>query len=151
MPSSGRGGASAAARAAATAAASALGLLAVLGLGVAPVVAGCLLGGGCGFLLGGFAGGLLGLLLRAALGLFLELGGDRRVVLGAQVDLFERGAARLRPVGLELLLALEGLDLLDGDVELVRDPGVCTTLSHPPTDLVKLRTQGPATHERPVG
>ena len=54
-------------------------------------------------------------------------------------------------VGLQILLALERLDLLNGDVELVRDPCVGATLSHPPTDLVKLGTQGPATHERPVG
>ena len=90
-----------------------------------------------------------GLLLGAALGLLLELGGDRGVVLGAEVDLLGGGAGSLA-VGLQILLALERLDLLDGDVELVRDPGVGATLSHPPADLVKLRTQGPATHERPV-
>ena len=56
-----------------------------------------------------------------------------------------------REVYLEILLALERLDLLNGHVELVCDPGVGAALSHPPSDLVKLRTQGPATHERPVG
>ena len=44
-------------------------------------------------------------------------------------------------VGLQVVLALEGLDLLDGHFELVGDPGVRTSLSHPAADLVKLRTQ----------
>ena len=111
------------------------------------------LGGRGLFLLGGLACGLLGglgLLLGALGGFLLELGGDGRVVFGAQIDLFVGGSG-LGSVGLQILLSLEGLDLLDGDVELVRDPCVGTTLSHPPTDLVKLGTQGPATHERPVG
>ena len=51
-------------------------------------------------------------------------------------------------VGLQPVLALERLDLLHGHLELVRDPRVGTTLSHPPTDLVKLRTQRPAAHEQ---
>ena len=51
-------------------------------------------------------------------------------------------------VGLQAVLALERLDLLDGHLELVGDPGVGATLSHPPTDLVKLRTQRPAAHEQ---
>ena len=45
-------------------------------------------------------------------------------------------------------IALERLDLLHGHLELVSDPRVGTTLSHPPTDLVKLRTQRPAAHEQ---
>ena len=80
-------------------------------------------------------------------GFGLELGGDLRVVFRAQVDLFRSGAV-LFDVGLEALLALEGLDLLDGHFQLVRDPRVGATLSHPPADLVKLRTQGPAAHRR---
>ena len=113
--------------------------------------------GGLGGGLLGLGGGLLGLarlflraagfLLLAALGLLLELGRDRGVVLGAEVDLV--GGRGIAPVaGLQILLALERLDLLNGHVELMRDPGVGTTLSHPPTDLVKLRTQGPAAHTR---
>jgi two-component system osmolarity sensor histidine kinase EnvZ len=48
---------------------------------------------------------------------------------------------------LQKLLAQDAHDVaLDRHVELVRDPGICTTLSHPAPDLVKLRTQGPATH-----
>ena len=64
-------------------------------------------------LLGGALGGLLGelrLFLGAAGLLGLELGGDGGVVLGAQVDLF--GGAGALAVGLELVLPLEGLDLL---------------------------------------
>ena len=51
-------------------------------------------------------------------------------------------------VGLQAVLALERLDLLDGHLELVGDPRVGATLSHPPSDLVKLRTQRPAAHEQ---
>ncbi len=58
------------------------------------------------------------------------------------------GAPVVVGVGLQALLALERLDLLDGHFELVRDPRVGATLSHPPADLVKLRTQGPAAHRR---
>ena len=92
--------------------------------------------------------GPAGVLLLAPLGLLLERRGDRGVVLGAEIDLL---GGRLAAVGLEILLALEGLDLLHRDLELVRDPRVGATLSHPPSNLIKLRTQGPATHERPVG
>ena len=105
-----------------------------------------------GLLLGGLAGGLLGglgLLLGAADLLGLELRGDRGVVLGAEVDLVgDRAVGGGLAVGLQAVLALEGLDLLDGHLELVGDPGVGATLSHPPTDLVKLRTQRPAAHEQ---
>jgi hypothetical protein len=92
-------------------------------------------------------GGLLGAvpLFARASAFRLELGGDLRVVLGAQIDLLDGGAVRFAS-GSRPLLALEGLDLLDGDFELVGDPRVGTTLSHPPADLVKLRTQGPAAH-----
>ena len=102
--------------------------------------------------LGGLARGLLGglrLLLGAADLLGLELGGDRLVVGGAQVDLLGAGAlGGGLAVGLQAVLALEGLDLLDGHLELVGDPRVGATLSHPPADLVKLRTQRPAAHEQ---
>src|SRR3954471_24687256 len=131
-------------RPATAAAAGALGLLLLLSV--------VTLGGLLRF--GGLARGLFsrrGLLFGALGGLLLELGGDRRIVLGAQVDLLVGVASGVGAVGLELLLALERLDLLNGDVQLMSDPRVGTTLSHPPTDLVKLGTQGPATHERPVG
>ena len=80
-------------------------------------------------------------------GFRFEFGSDLRVVFRAQIDLLDSGAVLLG-VGLEALLALEGLDLLDGDFQLVRDPRIGATLSHPPADLVKLRTQGPAAHRR---
>ena len=104
-----------------------------------------------GLLLGGLAGGLLGglgLLLGAADLLRLELGGDGGVVLGAEVDLVGDGLGGAVAVGLQAVLALERLDLLDGHLELMGDPGVGATLSHPPSDLVKLRTQRPAAHEQ---
>src|SRR5262249_48370062 len=96
-----------------------------------------------GFLLRGAAG----LLLGATSGLFFELGGDQRVVFRAPINLLDDGSVFLA-VGLEALLALEGLNLLDGHFQLVRYPRVGATLSHPPADLVKLRTQGPAAHRR---
>ncbi len=72
-------------------------------------------------------GGRLGLLGRARSG-GLELRRDQGVVLGAKVDLVvevePRGAVLRRVVGRELVLALELLDLLDGDLELVGDPRV---------------------------
>ena len=101
-------------------------------------------------------GGRSGLLLRAA-GLLLgarrlggfELGGDERVVLGAQVDLVVEvaaaGAGSQRAVGLavrhEVVLLLERLDLLDGDLELMSDPGVGPTLADPAADLVEVWSQ----------
>jgi hypothetical protein len=106
---------------------------------------------GCRLLLGGLARCLLGgtgLLLGAALLLGLELGGDRGVVLGAQVDLVGGGVGGAVAVGLQAVLALERLDLLHRHLELVGDPGVGPTLSHPPSDLVKLRTQRPAAHQQ---
>ena len=92
--------------------------------------------------------GSTGLFFSATLGFRLEFGGDLRVVLRAQIHLLDGGAV-VFGVGLEALLALEGLDLLDGHFQLVCDPRIGTTLSHPPADLVKLRTQGPAAHKRP--
>ena len=65
-----------------------------------------------------------------------------------RADRSRRRSRAARAVGLavrlEPLLALERLDLLHGDLELVRDPRVGATLSHPPADLVQLRSQGPA-------
>ena len=103
---------------------------------------------GLRFRLGRLARGLLGLarLLLGPVGrLRLELGGDRRVVLRPEVYLLW-WCSRLVAVGLQTLLALEGLDLLDRHLELVCDPRVGPPLAHPPTDLVKLGTQGPAAH-----
>ena len=88
-----------------------------------------------------------GLFFGFASGFGFQLGGDLRVVFRAQIDLLGAGAVFFE-VGLEALLALEGLDLLDGDFQLVRYPRIGATLSHPPADLVKLRTQGPAAHRR---
>ena len=99
-------------------------------------------------LLGGALGGLLGqlgLLLGPARGLGLELGGDRGVVFGAEVDLLDRLAGALA-IGLELVLALEGLDLLHGHFELVGDPRVDSALPDPPADLVELGAQRSTTH-----
>ena len=90
----------------------------------------------------GFLSGLLGGFGLGALGLDfggLELGGDQRVVLGAQVDLvgiIGRGR-RLGGVLLdEIVLALELFDVAHADLQLMRDPGVGTTLSYPGADLV---------------
>ncbi len=98
-------------------------------------------------LVGRALGGLLGelRLFLGAPGLFgLELRGDGGIVLGAEIDLL--GGAGAFAVGLELVLALEGLDLLDGHLELVSDPGVGAALTDPPANLIQLRTQRPATH-----
>ena len=103
-----------------------------------------------GLRFGGLARGLFGvtrILLGFTGGFGFEFGGDLRVVLRAQVHLLGRPAV-LFEVGLQALLALEGLDLLDGDFQLVSYPRIGATLSHPPADLVKLGTQGPAAHRR---
>ncbi len=85
---------------------------------------------------------VLFLLLLGALRLGrLELGGDERVVLGAQIDLVvevnaDPGlgvAVRLQP-----LLTLEGLDLLDRHLELVGDPGIGAALPDPGSYPVQL-------------
>jgi hypothetical protein len=97
---------------------------------------------------------LLGLglgLLGPAGGLGLELGGDQRVILGAQVDLVvEVDAGRLGrlAVGQEVVLLLEGFDLLDGDLQLVGDPGVCAPLAHPGPDLVQMRAERSSGHAK---
>ena len=84
--------------------------------------------------------GLLVLLL-GALGLGgVELGGDQRVVLGAQIDLVVEVHGSGVGLGgrLEALLALEGLNLLNGDLELMRDPRVRPSLADPCADPVQL-------------
>ena len=91
---------------------------------------------------------VLGFVLRRLVGLLLglERGGDERVVLGAQVQLLVDGGPGEALVtvsggivGHQLVLALEGADVPDGHLELVRDPGVGATLAHPGADLVELR------------
>ena len=74
----------------------------------------------------------------------LQLSGDQRVVLGAQVDLLEVGPAPARDrlvVAGELVLALELLDVLHADFELMGDPGVGTALPYPDADLVQMWAQ----------
>ena len=93
------------------------------------------------------AGGSASFFFRPSSGFRFEFGSDLRVVFRAQVHLLDSRAIFVS-VGLEALLALEGLDLLDRHFQLMRDPRVGATLSHPPADLVKLRTQGPAAHRR---
>src|SRR3954447_21153524 len=130
-----RGGATlATAAVAATATPAAAGLIVLVGR-----LLGLLAGLG---LRGGFRGGLLGR-LRRLLRLGVELGRDLGVVLRAEVDLLVGGAVAAVAVllGRELVLALEGLDLLDGDFELVGNPRIGAALTDPRADLVELRTQ----------
>ena len=77
------------------------------------------------------------LLLGRGLGR-VELGGDQGIVLGAQIDLVVVVGPRVAVVA-EVVVAPEGLDLLDRDLELVRDPGVGPSLPDPGPDLVELR------------
>ena len=90
--------------------------------------------------------GLLAVVLGLGLRLGLELGRDEGIVLGAQVDLvveIEAGAdRRLGRLALrKIVLALELLDLLDGHLQLMSDPGVGAPLADPAADLVEMRTQ----------
>ena len=76
----------------------------------------------------------------------LELGGDLGVVFGAQIDLIVEVERRRRGlvdgvVGRKLVLALELLDLLDGHLQLMRDPRVGPALANPAADLVEMRAQ----------
>ena len=71
----------------------------------------------------------------------LELGGDQRVVLGAQVDLLADSPTRSWPPRLlldQLVLALELFDVAHADLELVGHPGVGTALAYPGADLVEV-------------
>jgi len=88
-------------------------------------------------------------LFSRALGLHfggLELGGDQRVVLRAQVHLLVviggRGALGELLLAHEVVLALELLDLGRADPQLMRDPGGSAALSYPGADLVEVRAQG---------
>ena len=85
---------------------------------------------------------LVRLLGRSGLLGGIELGGDQRVVLGPEVDLVVKVDERYRSYPgrrrLQALFALEGLDLLDCDLELVRDPGIGAPLAHPAADPVQL-------------
>ena len=80
----------------------------------------------------------------------VKLSGNQRVVLGSQVDvlvILGHGGGTIGVVpGVELLLALEGLDLLNGDLELVSDPRVGPPLTDPGADAVQLRSERSACH-----
>src|SRR6202167_1266655 len=82
----------------------------------------------------------------------LQLGGDQRVVLGPEID-FVGVVAREDSIGGlgvadELVLAPELLDVTDGDLELVGNPGVGTALPYPRADLVQVRAQRFTSHGR---
>jgi hypothetical protein len=83
----------------------------------------------------------------------LQLGGDQSVVLGSKVDLSGEvgrdGAVGGLLAAHQVVLALELLDLLDGDFELMGHPGVGAPLAHPRADLVELGTQRSSYHGRP--
>src|SRR5689334_1790727 len=88
---------------------------------------------------------LVGLVLLGRGGLGLELGGDQRVVLRAQVDLVVevdagRALGRLT-LGRQFVLALERSDLRGRRLELMSDPGVGPSLADPGADLVEMRAQ----------
>jgi hypothetical protein len=76
--------------------------------------------------------------------LSVKFGGDQSIVLGTQVYLVVKIDGGDGGVGigvwLQRILALEGLDLLDCDLELVCDPGVGASLTHPGADSVQLRS-----------
>jgi len=108
-------------------------LVVVVALGIGPVVAGLVVG--------------RVLLARLLLGLALRLQRlrDERIVLGSQIRLVGLGAGHegvaLGTVRGQLVIALEGANVAHGNVQLMRDPGVCPTLAYPRTDLVELRLQ----------
>ncbi len=84
-----------------------------------------------------FGLGLLALSLHRG----LQFGRNQLVILGAQVNLLGVRDGRRRAVGgavvaEQVVLALELLDLLNGDLELVGHPSIGTTLSYPTSDLV---------------
>ena len=79
--------------------------------------------------------------LLRSLRLGCELGGDQSLILGPEIDLVVEVDARAGlgfAVGLEALLALERLDLLDRHLELVGDPRVRAPLTYPGSDSVQL-------------
>ena len=90
---------------------------------------------------------VLGGLCASSLGLGFcrfELGGDKSVILGAEIDLLgvvPGGGVRTGLLAGQVVLALELLDVADADLELVGDPGVGPTLAHPGADLIQVRTQ----------
>ena len=57
---------------------------------------------------------------------------------GFTADVVESDVPVLVDGGREFVLALEGLDLLDGDLELMRDPGIRAALAYPGADLVQV-------------
>jgi hypothetical protein len=79
------------------------------------------------------AGGFLADALGLGFGCF-QLGGDQRIVLGAQVDLVRivayGGSVRGLLLADQLVLVLELLDVLDAHPKLVGDPRVGSTLAH---------------------
>jgi len=85
--------------------------------------------------------------------LSVKFGGDQSIVLGPQVDLIVKIDGGDGGVGigiwLQRIFALEGLDLLDCDLELVCDPGVGASLTHPGADSVQLRSQRSSWHREP--
>jgi hypothetical protein len=74
----------------------------------------------------------------------LELGRDQRVILGTQINLIVKVGCGHRAlklvIGDESLLLLEGLDLLDRDLQLMGDPRIGAALPDPGADLIELRS-----------
>src|SRR6185437_8039514 len=81
----------------------------------------------------------------------LKLGGDQRVVFGAEVNLIvkvgKRSGGLCLAAGFQPLLTLKRLDLLDGDLELMGDPGVRASLTHPRADSVQFGSQRSTCHK----
>ena len=113
------------------AAAAALGGVALLGLGAGGVVV----------IVGRLVVGRFVIGRRLVL-LGLERRRDEGVVLGPEIELVRAGGwggiVSVAGVRGEVVLALETLDVRDGHVELMRDPRVGATLTHPRTDLIQL-------------
>src|SRR5579875_2629551 len=95
-------------------------------------------------------GPLLGLLALLLLGLRaprlgrLQFGGDQGLILGPQIDLVVVVAGQPHPLGgslVEVVLALEGLDLLHGHLQLMGDPGVGASLADPGADAIQFRSE----------
>lgn len=77
---------------------------------------------------------------------------DQRVVFCSKVKFFfdsrrsGRVIGRSSTIGIELLLALEGRDVICGRLKLMRDPSVGATLSHPHADLVQVWSERSCCH-----